>query len=242
MFKGIQHFSGTDPDPGLALEEIRPYSRRAYSLMMRNRTKPLLQEGFLNIVGAIEMVAGLEYHHDNICRLSGLLAAAVPVDETNIFHEAVAYVNRLGQFYYFAKSEFVARVIGEAIATIPTIDKYIVFRMKHTAHRSLDNPRGEREHVQLSHAMSLTRAWGMMMKLKPGAREVRWPRYLKADSPEAREFHRQKWLNHHITFQLYDADSDNCVNLTIELEHEQLCSEAYALLSAVILWEPAIES
>lgn len=238
MFKGIEHFSGRDPDPGRSLEEIRPLSRRAYSLMIRSRTKPLLQERFLNIVGAIEMVAGLEYHHDNIVRTSAQLAAGAPVDDLNVFHEAVAYVNRMGQFYYFTKSKFVARAVPAATSWIPAIEKYIVFRMKHAAHRSIDSPRDEPEHVQLSHAMSLTRAWGMGMKLKPGAPEIIWSGQMKADSPEARAFDRLQWQTRHITFQIYDADHDKHVHLTIEREHEQICSEAYALLSAVILWEP----
>jgi hypothetical protein len=66
VFKSILHYSGRDPDPSVPIDEIRPLSRRAHVLMLRNRTKPLLAEGFLNIAGAIEMLAGLEYHHDRI--------------------------------------------------------------------------------------------------------------------------------------------------------------------------------
>jgi hypothetical protein len=39
-------------------------------------------------------------------------------------------------------------------------------------------------------------------------------------------------------FQLYDASSEKHVNLTIEMEHEQICSEAFALLGHVINWDP----
>jgi hypothetical protein len=55
VFKSILHYSGRDPDPSVPIDEIRPLSRRAHVLMLRNRTKPLLAERFLNIAGAIEM-------------------------------------------------------------------------------------------------------------------------------------------------------------------------------------------
>jgi len=238
MFKSIQHFTGTDPDPGVPIADILPLSRRAYALMIRNRKKPLLDEAFLSIAGAIEMLSGLEYHHDNIARLSAALAAGAVVDEADIFHEAVAYVNRMGQLYYFAKSDLVVRATGNALASIPTIQKYIVFRNKHSAHRSIDSPRAESDHEQLTQAMSLSRTWGRMMTLKPGAQEVAWPRSVKAGSPEAQAFHRHEWSSRYITFQLYDADREAFVNFTMQLEHEQICREAYEVLSNVVTWEP----
>jgi hypothetical protein len=36
MFKSIESFTGTDPNAGVALEAIRPYSHRAFSLTIRN--------------------------------------------------------------------------------------------------------------------------------------------------------------------------------------------------------------
>lgn len=205
--------------------------------MIRNRAKPLLKEGFLNIVGAVEMIAGLDYHHDNIVRLSEQLATGVATDEIDLYHEAVAYLNRMGQFYYFVKSRFVARAVSRASDQIPTIQKFVVFRMKNAANRSIDAPRDEPEDVQLSQAMSLTRAWGKLMTLKPGAREVIWSGEIKAESLIAREIHRQQWETRHLAFQIFDSTSGKHVNFTIQREHEQICAEAYALLSSVILWE-----
>jgi hypothetical protein len=238
MFKSIEHYSGRDPEPERSLDEIWPFSRRAYILMIRNRTKSVLKEGFLNVCGAIEMLAGLEYHHDNIVRLSAALAEGSLAEDSSIFHEAVAYVNRLGQFHYFAASRFVAKAIRNPLAAIPSIERYIVFRQKHSAHRSIDAPRGEPEDAQLLQAMSLSRTWGRMMQLKPGAGNPRWPREVKAGSEEARMIERQQWRDNYITFQLYDASSEKYVNLTIETEHEQICSEAFALLSNLINWDP----
>jgi hypothetical protein len=44
-------------------------SERAIALMMRNRNIPILNTDSLRIYGAVEMVAGMEYHHDNFVRL-----------------------------------------------------------------------------------------------------------------------------------------------------------------------------
>jgi hypothetical protein len=175
--------------------------------------------------------------------MSATLAAGANLDEAHIFHEAVAYVNRMGQFYYFIKSNLVTRALGggDALASIPTITKYVVFRNKYSAHRSIDFPRDESEETQLLQALSLSRVWGRRMQLKPGGGESRWPRHMKADSAEAREFHRQEWLNRHITFQLYDAENDQHLNFTIEREHEHICAEAYAVLSTLVAWDPRSE-
>jgi hypothetical protein len=89
MFRDIGRVA-SDPYADLALEQIQVLSQRAHSLMLRNRTKPLFREGFLNIVGAIEILAGLEYHHDNTVRLSNDPAPGAAPDETWLYHEAVA--------------------------------------------------------------------------------------------------------------------------------------------------------
>lgn len=169
--------------------------------------------------------------------MTGKLTAAI--EEPKIFHEAVAYVNRLGQFYYFVRSNFITRALGDGLAQIPSISRYVIFRHKHAAHRSIDAPRKETEDTQMLQAMSLSSTWGRFMTLKPGSPQLRWPRTMKAESPLALEFHRQEWLNNYVTFQLYDADTDTFVNLTIELEHEKICEEAYNVLRSAIMWGPA---
>ncbi len=58
-------------------------------------------------------------------------------------HEAVAYFNRLGQLFYFARSA------GHE-ALVPRVAQLMSFRNKHTAHRSIDVPRSEdRAHLQV---------------------------------------------------------------------------------------------
>lgn len=240
IFKSIRNFSGADPLPGVPLEMISPLSKRAYVLMMRSRDKALLHEGFLNIAGAIEMLAGLEYHHDNVLRLSQRLADGEALDEAFLYHEAVAYVNRLGQFYYFAKSELVSKAVNDGLAIIPTIRRFLPFRMKHAVHRSLDDPRDETEDIRILQAMSLSRAWGRMMTLKPGAAPPHLPSEAVLDEAGMAQFRQMQWRNSYVTFQLFDEGASSYLNLILEKEHPTISAEAYQLLSAVILWEPPV--
>jgi hypothetical protein len=101
------------------LEDINPLSARARTLAVRNRSKPMLKDiGFIRVLGAIEMMEGLEYHHDNIIRITGALANGDDVSEKGVDHEAIAYLNRVEQFYYFAKSYFVRSAITDFRALI----------------------------------------------------------------------------------------------------------------------------
>lgn len=76
--------------------------------------------------------------------------------------------------------------------------------------------------------------------LEPGAREFVWHGHIKADSPEAREFRQHLWETRYLTFQLYDGTQDSFTNFTVQLEHDAICREAYAVLSEVIFWESAV--
>jgi hypothetical protein len=237
-FKSIANFNCLDPKAGVPLETVWPLSQRAYILMLRNRTRPALQSGFLNVMGAIEMLEGLEYHHDNVLNLSQHLANGEAVEEACLYHEAVAYVNRLGQFYYFARSRLVSQAVGNPLGRIPTILKFMPFRMKYSAHRSIDAPCGETENTQILQAMSLSSAVGRMMTLKPGAMNVLPPPSNIVDSAALDRFRQQLWQNNYVTFQLFDEDAQTHLNLTVEKEHPIISVEAYELLATVILWEP----
>jgi hypothetical protein len=68
MLNDIQHWNFADPFAHLPLDSIPRLSDRARSLVARNRSNASLRQGFFNIVGSIEMLAGLEYHHDNFAR------------------------------------------------------------------------------------------------------------------------------------------------------------------------------
>lgn len=168
------HF--TDPFPDLRLMEIAPISVRALSWLARaSKDASFPHQSVVQIAGGAKMLGGLEYHHQNFMRRFELLtpmygrqaafikhalgqlpdqqpfpassdAERVILDELN--HEAIAYINRLGQFFTFAKS-------CGAESFLPRAAELMLFRHKHTAHRSIDAPRREdTSHLQEVHAMS----------------------------------------------------------------------------------------
>jgi hypothetical protein len=58
-----------DPATGLPLDQIEPLSLRAHALLVRSDESPAVATGFLDLAGAIEMLAGMEYHHGNFVRV-----------------------------------------------------------------------------------------------------------------------------------------------------------------------------
>ena len=96
------------------------------------------------------MIDGLIYHHSNYIKAMYSLypfttetySNKLKVEKNGMLykvmrHETIAYLNRLGQFYYFAKSQKSIMICD----LMPTIIKFIPLRMKGTAHRALDAPR-----------------------------------------------------------------------------------------------------
>ncbi len=192
----------------------------------------MLQKGFLNICGAIEMLAGLEYHHGNILRICVNLSEGIRLDEKAIDHEAVAYVNRMGQYHAFAKSLFVRQAIADADLLIPTIVKFMVFRNKHAAHRSIDTPHKEDEHTREMHARALTSAFGAMFSPKPGV-SVPMPKI--SDYASLERWRVESWKTNYRTFYILDPTTNRNVSLTIEIDHKQIAGEAYSLVEKLIL-------
>ncbi len=64
-----------------------------------------------------------------------------------LHHEAVAYLNRLGQFVYFAEAV-------QLESMLPRAKELLIFRHKHTSHRSIDKPRNESIELREMHAMA----------------------------------------------------------------------------------------
>ena len=94
-----------DRHPELTLEEIVPVSLRAFSLVSRNNEALASKEGAMNLLGVLDMLEALDYHFNNFISLKN--------SDSNINqkHEAVAYLNRVGQLYYFTKSDFTKELI-----------------------------------------------------------------------------------------------------------------------------------
>jgi hypothetical protein len=116
----VKYWKLLDPAPNVPICKIPRIADRAIALMARNRDKPLLNTGFLHIYGAIEMVAGMEYHYDNFVCLSRQWASGQQGDELCFRHEAVAYLNRMGQFEKFVRSDFAKQVIPHPRRSSPT--------------------------------------------------------------------------------------------------------------------------
>lgn len=171
-------FNFIDPHPEPQLNQIHPVSERALSWLARaSRTSGFPQERSVQIAGAVKMLAGLDYHHGNFIqhvaqlepywkRLDGIrkyfkerhgekngplywITDSERLMLDGLTHEAFAYISRLGQYYAFAKAL-------RLHSLLPRAAELMVFRHKHTAHRSIDLPRKEDDpEVQEMQAMAL---------------------------------------------------------------------------------------
>lgn len=214
---------------------VFPISKRAACLIARNKANPLLKTNFLNIQGAIDMMKGLDYHHDNFMKLIHRLAEVDLSDEAQglkecLSHEVVAYLNRLGQFHYFIVSDFVREHCSDAVVVASTLEKFVVFRMKHSAHRSIDKPRGESSRIQETQAMSMSSIGGNIFEPKPGN-----PcNLLKAKTTAGMlTYRRNLWIKCYSSQQLITDTAEIFHSFSIEKEHLTIMREAYAVLEKV---------
>ncbi len=232
----IGNWSVFDECTETPLDMVFPISRRAACLVVRNKNKPLLKTNFFNIQGAVEMTSGLDYHHDNFMRAINRLARIGLQERTDelkcvLLHEVVAYLNRLGQFYYFIKSTFVQKHCARPESIAPTLVKWVIFRQKHSAHRSIDFPKDESEHVQTAQAMSMSSIGGQLFEPKPGhpfnLLEVK-------TAADLEEQTRNKWERCYRVFQLITDDPNVCHNFSIEREHPVIMQETFAVLEQIL--------
>jgi hypothetical protein len=235
MINDIASWRIIDECPELPLDMVFPISKRAACLIARNKANRLLKTNFLNIQGAVDMMKGLDYHHDNFMKLIHRLAEVDLSDEAQglkvyLSHEVVAYLNRLGQFHYLIASDFVKEHCSDATALASTIKKFVVFRMKHSAHRSIDKPRGESARIQETQAMSLSSIGGNTFEPKPAnpcnLLEVKTTADMLA-------YRRNNWIKCYFSQQLITDDPEIAYSFSIEKEHLTIMREAYAVLEKV---------
>lgn len=165
-----------DPAPGTELRDIFPISIRAKAWLARASSLNDFQlERSVQIAGAVSILSGLDYHYEQFMgyytdlgpyydRHSAHIRNAIsgkshdteisPLPTVNeraqldaLDHEAVAYLNRLGQFFQFAESIKLA-------GALPRAKELQIFRHKHTAHRSIDKPQNDPSELQREHAMA----------------------------------------------------------------------------------------
>ena len=213
----IRNWCVVDPAPGKDLHCIKPYSQRAAALIARSATKSVLQTDFLQVAGAVSILNGLDYHRDRFVSLIAELAGGAVLDQKQLLHEAVAYVNRAGQFYYFAESDLVKA--NGVSPSIPRLSALVKFRHKHTAHRSIDKPwLQDTEQLQTVHAMALSefggKLWLPKEKLPP-------------------DFSGPFWGRAYLAYQIH-TDPNDVYELVIERDHEALMQEAYEVLLHVL--------
>ncbi len=128
-----------DPNEGMALKDNPIMSQRILSRIVQNKDKIQDMHDYTRIVGSLQFLEGLEYHYNNFTNhLQNLAAKECLSDESMPDHEAVAYINRLGQIYYFIRS-------FKLLKHCPKIKELYLFRRKNTGHRSIDCPTEEDE-------------------------------------------------------------------------------------------------
>jgi hypothetical protein len=216
-----------DQRPGLALDTIAPLSERAQSLLARAHLASGIQAHALALCGTVVMLRGLDYHHARMVQLSLAHRRGAPLQQDDYGHEVVAYLNRLGQLYYFFNGSLGRSCGIEVGADVPAIVKLLPLRNKHAAHRSIDMPRGDDDAMLAEMHMI-----GMSGGLRHPRPDSQAPA-LKPGSPyEDVEFTLRESLP---TYQIQNKlDGASFVTFCPELEHAQILAEAYAAFATIV--------
>lgn len=229
-----------DPTGGLPLDQIKCRSIRAHSLIARSDASPAVTAGFLDLHGAAEMLAGLEYHHENFVRIYSSVEDPWSAFVPPLQHEAIAYLNRMAQFHAFARSKFVGKYVKGVRALMPNIERFRYFRDNHAAHRSLDALKGDATDAAVNHAMSLSTTGGLNLIPRPGD----WlpP---KTDGLSLEREHYEMRMHRHrssyVAFTIHNADIGIDIEFCMERDHPAIADEAYGLIEAVISYcEPMV--
>lgn len=232
-FHDINSYRLIDESPGTPLDKVFPFSKRAACLVVRRKSSALLKTNFFNIQGAVEMLYGLDYHHDHFMTIISHLAMIGDAKELLLvlYNEATAYMNRLGQFFYFINSDFVHSNCQGMPPFAPTIEKFVIFRHKHSAHRSIDFPKKESAQIQAVQAMSMSSMGGRHFQPKPGVSTGHESAELMTD---VEAYLRRLWSHHYLEFQLMTDDPKVVHNFSIEREHPAIMLEAYAVLEKLL--------
>jgi len=214
-----------DPSPAAQLDEVKPLSRRARSVLARRIGDDFVQENFVRLFGALRMLEGLDYHNANFLGIVCEFTRDDFSSEHLINHELVAYLNRLGQFHYFATSQFVAKALNRrpSLAFIGTL---LLFRHKFAAHRSIDKPRKEdSDQLALSLAIHTLDTPVLMIPRKQADpyRPMGRKAYVRSE----------QWRKMFAGFKVR-LDSGRWCRFYPERDHPMVMKEAYGLFSAVI--------
>ena len=240
MFKLKNFTSIRDTEPKKPLNEILPVSRRTMVLLIRNQQKQIIETNCIRIFGAVDMIGGLEYHHSNfkaiVAERSKFSVRSCDTDEErwvlerNFRHEAIAYLNRVGQLFHFVDSKWVKQLVPNSSELIPTLSKYKIFRDKHAAHRSIDKPLNDDAHAQTIQAWGLSSVSGIAYSPKGGVSTIK--------SVEDLLDEKKLWCDHYVTFQIRGKNENEFINFCIEMEHPKILAEAFNLVEMLVLKSP----
>jgi hypothetical protein len=240
---GADSFRIEDPSPGVPIDKIVPISKKTWALLARHQGSPSLKTGFLNVYGAVDMIDGLEHHYshfialvDRLCTVPAFTNESKAI-ERQLCHEVVAYLNRMGQFYYFTKSKFVARHITDATRLIPTIHKFKPLRDKHAAHRSIDYLRPEDSPgVRQLQALGLSSvgSFGFSPKQKSKASSILKELHSQLLSDVQLYNSKTRWKECYVGLQMRVTAKNEFVDFFLEKEHPIISQEAFKIIELLL--------
>lgn len=227
-----EHYNLIDSAPELPLDAIEPLSLRAQCLVARRKSAAVLKSHMVHVVGVVEMLAGIDYHAGNFTRVLGETNDAALTSDNRADHEAVAYLNRMGQIHAFVRSAFVRSELPDADARIPTIRRYLIFRNKVAAHRAIDLPRGESIDQLLSYAKSMSFLGGRLYSPRPSAAQPPFPKVPTLTA--LLDFMISKRAACYLEYQIQDPATGEPLNFSLEREHPLVASETYSVIEALL--------
>lgn len=208
-------------DPNEGKENLK-VSQRVFSLIVQNKHKIYDMHDYTRIMGSIQFLEGLEYHYNNFTNHLQILAAQERLsDDSMLDHEAVAYINRLGQIYYFIRS-------FNLLKHCPKIKELYLFRRKNVGHRSIDCPTDEdATHEQIWQSGCLRRK-SFSVKFDENFTEEDFQEYKKDFLTPKRYIHKKVLVSYQILSRKRHAD------FTPQIDHPIILKEIEAVYTK--LW------
>ncbi len=222
-------------------------SKKIVCLFALVSQQELYQKNKSALIGVLDMIEGLEYHHHRIKKyeksgskrvreLQELSKSAkkgsFTLSKSNhhlATHESVAYINRVGQLMYFFTSDWFKSVINheEVIAAkIPTILALMPIRNKFVSHRQIDKPRDDDcENLGLQQ-------FGLMQSLSGPIGKPEETRIEYSFPTNQRDKLLKKYHLKAVADVEYLGENNNLVIFTPTLNHQVITNEVINLLEA----------
>lgn len=221
-----------DQHVGVTLEDISVLSSRAHSMLSREAHPDLKAEGVMILTGAIRMMSGMEYHFANFAEECRRIAASGVKHRDLLVHEVVAYLNRMGQFHAFLRSDFVKPSVPSPPSVAPTLVRLLILRNKYAAHRSLDAPRDEPVHVRMNHELGMS---GGLFRGRPGGKPLEFE---DGEIVSFAELDKHLFENSYPSFQVGDHKTNATIDFTPETDHPVIIAECFDVMQRVIRHRP----